>query len=345
MNNFKNKNWFSDDLLKPDKNNNYYYDFGTGKKVEREEVKKERDDFLEGFKFPETVIEREKEKENDSFIFDEPEYIHFPLASSEKPKAQNFPNYSTTIPTPVKYEDAKPKNSWYSYLGGDLSSDRDKETFLDGFVGKDDVPDRTKTMLYSELPSTYTHVTNGSQKDNGTFLEKSKEYIDDLQNFGGEFWKIVKDLPPHTYPTIAALITLPPGNPLRIVAGKVLESEVKKIHYGRNQYNVDLPDNQEQAEIWKWKQELANCHQFTAENGERYIKYVSPDGKREVIFNGNGEIVITADEDLGTYNYADPDLKIAHSIVDVLPWILYGNTPEDTTKLYERIGGLFNFEE
>ncbi len=45
MNNFNNKNRFSDDLLKPNKKNTYYYDFGTGKKVEKEEVKKTRDDF------------------------------------------------------------------------------------------------------------------------------------------------------------------------------------------------------------------------------------------------------------------------------------------------------------
>ena len=47
MNNFKNKSLFLDDLLKTNKNDNYYYDFGTGNKIEREEVKEERDAFLE----------------------------------------------------------------------------------------------------------------------------------------------------------------------------------------------------------------------------------------------------------------------------------------------------------
>ena len=42
-------------------------------------------------------------------------------------------------------------------------------------------------------------------------------------------------------------------------------------------------------------------------------------------------------------NYASPDLEIAHLIADILPWIVYGNTPEDTTEWYGRIGGLFNF--
>ena len=46
MYNFKNKNLFSDDILKTNKNNNYYYDFGTDKKVEREGIQKERDVFL-----------------------------------------------------------------------------------------------------------------------------------------------------------------------------------------------------------------------------------------------------------------------------------------------------------
>lgn len=46
MYNFKNKNLFSDDILKTNKNNNYYYGFGTGKQIEREDVKEKRDAFL-----------------------------------------------------------------------------------------------------------------------------------------------------------------------------------------------------------------------------------------------------------------------------------------------------------
>ena len=68
MYNFKNKNLYSDDILNPNKNNNYYYDFGTGKKVEREEVKKERDAFLEGFNGANTT----GVKESNPFVFDEP---------------------------------------------------------------------------------------------------------------------------------------------------------------------------------------------------------------------------------------------------------------------------------
>ncbi len=115
--------------------------------------------------------------------------------------------------------------------------------------------------------------------------------------------------------------------------------KAKDIHYSRNQYNVDLPQNSIEAEKLGWRDGVAaNCHQFTAEDGKPHIKYVSPDGRREVIFDSEGNYVITADEDMGTYNYADPDLWMEHFVVDILPWIIYGNTPKDSTEPYERIG-------
>ena len=131
---------------------------------------------------------------------------------------------------------------------------------------------------------------------------------------------------------------------LRTAAGEALEDHVKEKHYGRNQYNVDLPQNRDEAIARGWETELADCHQNTVQPNEKpHIKYVSPDGKREVIFDHSGDRVITADEDIGTYNYADPDLWLEHFAVDVLPWIVYGNTPEDPTEWYERIGGALGF--
>lgn len=170
--------------------------------------------------------------------------------------------------------------------------------------------------LYSDATPTYTQVKNTSQNAQETWWDKVKGYGEDL---------------------------LPYISPVAAV-GKALEPKIREIHYGRNQYNVDLPQNKDEVKAWDWKTEIANCHQFTADNGERYIKYVSPDGKREVIFDSDWN-VITADEDMGTYNYASPDWKLEHGILDVLPWIIYGNTPEDTTEWYERLGGLLKFEK
>ena len=166
-----------------------------------------------------------------------------------------------------------------------------------------------KISLYSGVTPTYTQAKNTSQKPEETLWEKLNEKGENL------------------LPYMSPAITL----------GKALESHVREKHYGRNQYNVDLPQNADEAKEWNWETELANCHQFTAPNGERHIKYVSPDGKREVIFDHTGKKVITADEDMGTYNYADPDLGLAHLIADLLPWIWYGNTPEDTTEPNERL--------
>ena len=131
---------------------------------------------------------------------------------------------------------------------------------------------------------------------------------------------------------------------LRTAAGGALEDHVKGKHYERNEYNGEVPKSEADVNDWKWEQEIANCHQFTAPNGERYIKYVSPDGKHEVIVDSDWN-VITADEDIGTYNYASPDWRLEHGVLDVLPWIRYGNTPEDSTEWYQRIGGLFKFGE
>ncbi len=88
-------------------------------------------------------------------------------------------------------------------------------------------------------------------------------------------------------------------------ASDILENELMRIHYGRNQYNFNLPKTKGEAEARGWKTELADFHQNTLEPNEApHIKYVSPDGKREVIFDHTGNVVITADEDVGTYNYA-----------------------------------------
>ena len=203
----------------------------------------------------------------------------------------------------------------------------------------------TKYTLYSADAPTYVQAKNTPQKSEETWWGKLRESIDDSWNLDEYLTEKINELPQNAYPTIAMSTTPFPLSLLRIAAGRALEDHVKEKHYERNQQNVDLPKTADEAKAWDWKTVAANCHQFTAENGERYVKYVSPDGKREVIFNEKGDRVITADEDEGTYNYADPDWKFQHGILDVLPWIVYGNTPQDTTEWYQRVGGLFNFEK
>ncbi len=135
-------------------------------------------------------------------------------------------------------------------------------------------------------------------------------------------------------PTVVAVVVMIPS---------------KEKHYSRNQYNTDLPNTPEEARELGWlcsrnvedRKKGApddKCHQFTSPN-RSHVKYVSPDGCREVIFNGNK--LVTAPEDMGTYNFCSPSKgllgKIGHFVEDMLPWYLYGNAPDDTTCLHDRV--------
>ena len=54
--------------------------------------------------------------------------------------------------------------------------------------------------------------------------------------------------------------------------------------------------------------------------------------------------MVTASEDMGTYNYSSPigiTGSIGHFFVDMLPWYIWGNSPDDTTTFTERFLGTF----
>ena len=119
----------------------------------------------------------------------------------------------------------------------------------------------------------------------------------------------------------------------------------KEEHYARNENNIEFPDQYDE-EFFKegWNDDVsANCHQFTAPNRDNK-KYVSLDGKYEVIYDSTGKEVIDP-KDVGTYNFSSPtDAPMWHAVNDVWPWILHGNSEEDTTKWWERIlslGGIY----
>ncbi|MCL1919318.1 MAG: RHS repeat-associated core domain-containing protein, partial [Peptococcaceae bacterium] len=135
--------------------------------------------------------------------------------------------------------------------------------------------------------------------------------------------------------TIAAIIA--------ITAGATLLAQT--IHYDyRQSKNTNLPANQQAADNAKWINSndydainnpngggpVASLHQNTATDGPN-VKYVSPDGKKEVIYDYQGNMVIDP-RDIGTYNFI-PSGSIwgdaGHLIFDVIPWFLYGNSDED----------------
>ncbi|MDR2193130.1 MAG: hypothetical protein LBP19_01465 [Treponema sp.] len=86
--------------------------------------------------------------------------------------------------------------------------------------------------------------------------------------------------------------------------------------------------------VFGWKLLSPNeavLHQL-GKNGEYNLKFVSDDGHFEIIYNKDGK-KITQENDpknMGTFNYADPVLNPRkHSILDVMPYFIWGNTEED----------------
>ena len=85
----------------------------------------------------------------------------------------------------------------------------------------------------------------------------------------------------------------------------------------------------------------AACHQFTA-GDEPNKKVCWPDGT-EGIYNSSGELVLDP-RDVGTYNFSVPNggwSSVWHGVVDVAPWIIFGNDDDDPGPLENWIISLF----
>lgn len=116
----------------------------------------------------------------------------------------------------------------------------------------------------------------------------------------------------------------------------------KSGHYGRNKHNTDLPTNDIDALDQGWtklSKKQSAFHQFNTHGGVDNSKWLSPDGKKEVVFTGKGKRQrITKDaRDEGTYNYFDPIMHpVLHAVADVTPYMILGNSVKDTTTPYSR---------
>lgn len=107
-------------------------------------------------------------------------------------------------------------------------------------------------------------------------------------------------------------------------------------HYVRNKYNQS--DNA--------KKEKGGIEMSAAESsyhGEGNKKFVSPDGHDELVVDSNKDPITeeTDPENMGTYNVFNPRgnaaEKTGHVIVDVVPYIFFGNAPSDPSDLGDRL--------
>ena len=106
------------------------------------------------------------------------------------------------------------------------------------------------------------------------------------------------------------------------------------IHWRRNQWNAPVVSIADVAAWTELTPEESIFHQMGSGNANNR-KFVSADGHSEAVFrpNDSGEPpeLVTDPINLGTYNFFGPRLLygIPHTIFDVLPYFILGNSPAD----------------
>jgi hypothetical protein len=123
----------------------------------------------------------------------------------------------------------------------------------------------------------------------------------------------------------------------------------KQANYDRNKFNVTPPTLDQVPKNWiRLTSDQTIYHTWGSssdiwsdENADN-VKYVSPGGHYEAVYDRNGKLV-TDPLNEGTYNYGSPlDNKWTHFKDDMVPYYLWGNSPDDPTSWYERLWRLFD---
>ncbi|MCF0125700.1 MAG: hypothetical protein HUJ68_08100, partial [Clostridia bacterium] len=137
---------------------------------------------------------------------------------------------------------------------------------------------------------------------------------------------------------IADLISYAIGGKL----GYAFNKHMQKVNDEyRTQHNEkrEIEGNPEYQEEWKsLPKEESKFHQ--PENGDKATKYVTNDGKGEIVWNDTKNEKVTDPKIKGTYNYAG-NCKILHGLLDVLPWIIYGTGIDDPSNIEDRLKQTF----
>lgn len=118
---------------------------------------------------------------------------------------------------------------------------------------------------------------------------------------------------------------------------------LKKIHYSRNVLNNTDYTEKELIEQGYTKEPASSdkFHQKNQRNNERNRKYVIGDWcSSEIVYFSDGTINNTP-EDAGTFNVYSGDNWflniIVHGLYDVVPYMIWGNSEEDTTTFIDRV--------
>ncbi len=144
-------------------------------------------------------------------------------------------------------------------------------------------------------------------------------------------------IPQTTTPTPTATVTDTQPEVQPSLGDKLIIT--RQAHYDRNKYNEDV-SYEFASQNWKKMSDAESIYHRHGVGNEHNEKFISPDGHYEVVFR-NRELVKDP-ANLGTYNIIAPIGfwgNIGHVYADVLPYWMWGNTPDDPTPFWNRVNG------
>lgn len=121
---------------------------------------------------------------------------------------------------------------------------------------------------------------------------------------------------------------------------KQLPYITKELHYYRNELNKygEAPERLEEmrqlAACGKWEVFSAKYHRYEVNeyDSAHNVKFISSDGRFEVVYNIETGQIVSDPINMGTYNYAPgsiiPWKYYQHHKYDKIPWKKWGNTEE-----------------
>jgi RHS repeat-associated protein len=108
-------------------------------------------------------------------------------------------------------------------------------------------------------------------------------------------------------------------------------------HLDRNRFNRP-PSTRAEAERLRWniQDDSRSIYHRHGIDGALNTKYLSADGHHEAVYDRFGNLVTSA-ANMGTYNYGTN--PVSHLFLDVVPYWINGNSPNDPTKVDQRLFG------
>ncbi|MEA3357493.1 MAG: hypothetical protein U9Q67_03595, partial [Patescibacteria group bacterium] len=116
----------------------------------------------------------------------------------------------------------------------------------------------------------------------------------------------------------------------------------REMHYNRNQRNKDISYEDATAK-WKKSTPFESTYHRMGPDNKLNEKYVSSDGHHEAVFHPDRSHV-TNSANMATYNFHPQWERVPHFLNDVVPYWVWGNTPDDPTWWWERMFGTYEDE-